>query len=117
MTRYTRAGQSTHQRVAKDSTSWDELKATPVKKKNSSQHSRGNFKAQRGGGTGGGGNQIRNKNFHKPWNNFGSKNQEDEGSANFVQLGERVKPGEEGKKNAALNGVKPKRMYVVNLIT
>jgi len=34
MTRYTR-GKPTHQRIAKESTSWDELKATPVKSKDS----------------------------------------------------------------------------------
>jgi len=34
MTRYTR-GKPTHQRIAKESTSWEELKATPVKNKDS----------------------------------------------------------------------------------
>jgi len=80
MTRYTHLGKSTHQREADNPTSWDELKSTPHKNKNSSKN--GREKMER--------NFQGNHSQGRRNNRFGQGPPAEEVSANFTELGTRT---------------------------
>ncbi|CAG7822094.1 unnamed protein product [Allacma fusca] len=101
--RYTRAGKSTHQRVAQDSTPWDELKASEAEQKQRFQKNK-NFSKNSNGDKSFKGKGGRNNNFQQ-----GGKGEE---SANFVQLGERLKPGEDPKSRNVQGYGKSKQVKI-----
>jgi len=80
MTRYTHLGKSTHQREADNPTSWDELKSTPHKNKNSSKNGREKMKRNFQG----------NHSQGRRNNRFGQGPPAEEVSANFTELGTRT---------------------------
>jgi len=94
MTRYTRLGKSTHQRVCAESTNWDELKATPAKEKNSSRKGREQKRERQGNSSGG----NRDRSFKR------KHMATEEVSANFTELGQRNKEEGTSSQNKKVKG-------------
>jgi len=88
MTRYTRLGKPTHQRIPGEATNWEDLKSTPQKDKNSSKKGREKREFSRRPDSSGGGSGSRGT------RGFKRTREDPEVSSNFTELGTRIKEGE-----------------------